>query len=93
MPPPRPSSKGVTFAFVCVDKGPARAAIFDLLTGMGIPFVDVGMGLNRKQGPLAGTLRATYFSVENAGEVRAMNLAETVDDPTTPTGRTSRSQN
>ncbi|WP_027053655.1 ThiF family adenylyltransferase [Mesorhizobium erdmanii] len=73
--------EGVTFAFVCVDKGSARAAIFELLTGMGIPFIDVGMGLNRKQGPLAGTLRATYFSVEDAEKVRAMNLAETVDDP------------
>ncbi|MER9455616.1 ThiF family adenylyltransferase [Mesorhizobium sp. M0478] len=73
--------EGVTFAFVCVDKGSARAAIFELLAGMGIPFIDVGMGLNRKQGPLAGTLRATYFSVEDAEKVRAMNLAETVDDP------------
>ncbi|CAH2403065.1 ThiF family adenylyltransferase [Mesorhizobium escarrei] len=73
--------EGVTFAFVCVDKGSARAAIFDLLIALAIPFIDVGMGLNRKQGPLAGTLRATYFGAEKAGEVRAMNLAETVDDP------------
>lgn len=73
--------EGVTFAFVCVDKGSTRAAIFDLLTGMRIPFVDVGMGLNRKQGPLAGTLRATYFSVDDAEKVRSMNLAETMDDP------------
>ena len=40
---------GVTFAFVCVDKGSARAEIFDLLIRLGIPFIDVGMGLNRKE--------------------------------------------
>jgi hypothetical protein len=73
--------QGVTFAFVCVDKGSARKEIFDLLIRMGIPFIDVGMGLNRKQGPLAGTLRATYYSAENAAKVRGMNLAETADDP------------
>jgi hypothetical protein len=39
--------EGVTFAFVCVDKGSARAEIFDLLISMRIPFIDVGMGLPR----------------------------------------------
>ena len=42
--------QGVTFAFVCVDKGSSRAAIFDLLIEMGIPFIDVGMGLDRNHG-------------------------------------------
>jgi hypothetical protein len=73
--------KGVTFAFVCVDKGLARAEIFDLLIDLQIPFIDVGMGLNRKQGPLAGTIRATYYAVGNAADVRNMQLAEMVDDP------------
>jgi len=72
---------GVTFAFVCVDKGSARAEIFDLLIAMHIPFIDVGMGLNRKQGPLAGMIRATYYSVEDAAAVREKQLAEMVDDP------------
>lgn len=76
--------KGVTFAFVCVDKGSARKEIFDLLIGMGIPFMDVGMGLNRKEGPLAGTLRATYYAPENATKVRDMKLAEMADDPNDP---------
>jgi len=73
--------QGVTFAFVCVDKGLARAQIFDVLMELQIPFIDVGMGLNRKQGALAGTLRATYYSPENAAAVRAMQLAEMVEDP------------
>lgn len=73
--------EGVTFAFVCVDKGPARKEIFDLLIDLGIPFTDVGMGLNRKQGPLAGTLRMTHYSVEAAAETRDKQLSEFADDP------------
>lgn len=72
--------QGVTFAFVCVDKGSARAEIFDLLIALRIPFIDCGLGLNRKQGPLAGALRATYYPLEKAAELRARHLAEEVDD-------------
>lgn len=72
---------GVTFAFVCVDKGSARAEIFDLLIRLGIPFIDVGMGLNRKQGPLSGTLRATYSSNGEGDRVRAQGWAELTDLP------------
>lgn len=73
--------QGVTFAFVCVDKGSARAEIFELLISMGIPFIDVGMGLNRKSGPLAGMLRTTYFSPDNAEELRDRGLADLADPP------------
>lgn len=71
--------KGVTFAFVCVDKGASRAGIFDLLIAMGIPFIDVGMGLDRKRGPLNGMLRTTYYSAERAREMRDKGFAELVD--------------
>lgn len=70
---------GVTFAFVCVDKGSARAAIIDLLIAKGIPFIDVGMGLSRKGGPIKGSMRATYFDETRAAEVRAMDLVPTHD--------------
>jgi len=73
--------EGVTFAFVCVDKGSARAEIFDLLISLRIPFIDVGIGLNREQGHLSGALRATYYDPENATKVRDLQLAEAVDDP------------
>jgi hypothetical protein len=71
----------VTFAFVCVDKGSSRAGIFDLLISRGIPFIDVGMGLKRKNGPLNGMLRATYYSAEHAQTVRDKGLAELVGNP------------
>lgn len=61
--------EGVTFAFVCVDKGEARAEIFKLLLEMQIPFIDVGIGLKRQAGPLKGTVRLTCYSVEDGTKV------------------------
>lgn len=72
---------GVTFAFVCVDKGSSRAEIFDLLISKGIPFIDVGMGLKRKEGKLNGMMRATYYSVEDAQKVRDKGLADVNGNP------------
>lgn len=72
---------GVTFAFVCVDKGSSRAGIFDLLISKGIPFIDVGMGLDRKQGPIDGMLRINYYPPERAAELRDRRLAPLFDDP------------
>jgi len=72
---------GVSFAFVCVDKGSSRAGIFDLLISKGIPFIDVGMGLNRKRGPLNGQLRTTYYSHENGQDIRDKGLAPLTDGP------------
>ena len=52
--------QGVTFAFVCVDKGSARNEILKLLNDLKIPFIDVGMGLNRNSGAINGLMRTTY---------------------------------
>lgn len=73
--------EGVTFAFVCVDKGSARAEIFELLLGLGIPFIDVGMGLTRNADALTGMMRATYYSTADGRKVQQMGLAEMSDDP------------
>jgi hypothetical protein len=72
---------GVTFAFVCVDSGPARAEIIAVLIGLGIPFVDVGMGLNRNHGSINGTLRTTLFSKEAGAKVLAERLVPTHEAP------------
>ena len=66
--------EGVTFAFVCVDKGAARADIFELLFSEKIPFIDVGMGLNRKHSTLNGLLRVTYYSAEDGEDARVRAL-------------------
>ena len=73
--------EGVTFAFVAVDKGSSRAGIFDLLLARRIPFIDVGMGLDRKNGALGGMLRATYYPADLGTRIREMALAELVDSP------------
>jgi hypothetical protein len=72
---------GVTFVFVCVDKGSSRARIFDLLIAARIPFVDVGMGLRKKPGGLSGSMRVTQFLPERAGAVRARGYAAEADEP------------
>lgn len=73
--------KGVTFAFVCVDNGPARSDIFDVLIALKIPFIDVGMGLKRKKGLLNGMIRVTYFPVDKAQEMRDGGLCELESNP------------
>ena len=71
----------VTFAFVCVDRGTARAEIFDLLIRLGIPFIDVGMGLVRQGDSLAGMIRTTLFEPTNAAEIRAKGIVPLTDPP------------
>ena len=72
---------GVTFAFVCVDKGSSRAGIFDVLLAKRIPFIDVGMGLKRQNGALNGLLRTTFYPADHGQTVRQKCLAELADAP------------
>jgi len=70
---------GVTFAFVCVDKGTSRSQIFDLLIAKKIPFIDVGIGLDRKRGPINGMMRATFYPAVTGQQVRDRGFAEMSD--------------
>jgi hypothetical protein len=72
---------GATFAFVCVDKGDARAEIVNLLLAKGTPFIDVGMSLKRRQEQLTGMARLTYFSTEHGARIRDKGLVELKDHP------------
>lgn len=72
---------GVTFAFVCVDKGESRKAIFELLLKLKIPFIDVGMGLQRNNGLISGTARVTHFASELADGIVSKNLVPMTDLP------------
>lgn len=73
--------EGITFAFVCVDKGSSRKAIIDLLIKMKIPFIDVGLGLNRRNGPINGMIRTTYGTHEYAPEILSKGLLPLSDEP------------
>lgn len=56
---------GVTFAFVSVDSGKARAEIISLLVSKKIPFIDTGIGITRTHSNyLRGAIRTTYFSTD-----------------------------
>ena len=50
---------GVTFAFICIDGGGEKRLIIDCLETLGIPFIDVGMGLELVDESLGGILRVT----------------------------------
>jgi hypothetical protein len=50
---------GVTFAFIAMDDGPEKLAVFEKLEAIGASFIDVGMGLTLEDLSLGGILRAT----------------------------------
>lgn len=45
------------FAFVCLDRGPAKQAVVDRLVANGTPFVEVGMGVVITEDKLGGLIR------------------------------------
>ena len=50
---------GMEFAFLCVAVGNNKKVIVESLVTVGIPFIDVGMGLNLVDASLTGILRIT----------------------------------
>lgn len=68
------------FVFLCVDKGESRAKVVDLLNGLGKPFIDVGMGLMRTDGPLNGRVRATLVDDKTRSAVLAKSILPVLDD-------------
>jgi tRNA A37 threonylcarbamoyladenosine dehydratase len=50
---------GVTFAFIAMDDGPDKLAVFEKLESIGSSFIDVGMGLTLDELSLGGILRTT----------------------------------
>lgn len=51
--------KYCTFVFLSIDRNSARKTIIDYLLKAGIPFIDVGLGVNFVDDSLIGTLRVT----------------------------------
>lgn len=51
--------EGLSFVFVCIDGGAAKRQIFQKLEALGVPFIDIGMGLELVDGSLGGILRVT----------------------------------
>jgi len=62
---------GVTFAFICIDDGPAKKVIVAKLEEIGASFVDVGIGLQLDEGSLGGILRVTTSTPEKREHVHS----------------------
>jgi hypothetical protein len=58
------------FVFLCLDRGAAKKLIIEKLEYFGVPFVDVGMGVNVTDGSLGGILRITTSTPEQRDHVR-----------------------
>ena len=61
---------GTTFAFLCMDAGDAKRLIVEKLEAIGVPFIDVGMGLELVDGALGGILRMTASTLEKRDHAR-----------------------
>lgn len=70
----------VTFVFLCVDNEQSRQSIAALLFEKGLPFIDVGMGLNRGASGLVGMLRATFSRPGAEEKARAALINEKYKD-------------
>ena len=62
--------EGVTFAFLCMDAGEPKLQAVQKLEQLGLPFIDVGMGLELVNGSLGGILRVTASTQDKREHVR-----------------------
>lgn len=73
--------EGITFAFVTIDKAPAKRAIVRKLEEMNVAFIDCGMGVVLSEGALGGLVRTTTSTPENREHVHdRVPFAETEED-------------
>jgi len=62
---------GITFAFLSMDAGDPKRLVVEKLESLGVPFVDVGMGLELVDGSLGGILRVTTSTPEKRDKFRS----------------------
>jgi hypothetical protein len=62
--------RGMDFVFLCLDGGRDKQAIVEKLEELGIPFIDVGMGVELVDDRLLGVLRVTTSTPEKRDHVR-----------------------
>ncbi|MFZ6005794.1 MAG: ThiF family adenylyltransferase [Actinomycetota bacterium] len=58
--------RDMTFVFIAIDEAEAKVPILDALGRFGIPYVDVGMGVEAIDGRLTGSLRTTIVTPEKS---------------------------
>ena len=65
--------QGMSFMFLCLDGGVAKKAIVEKLEAFGVPFVDVGMGVELVDDALLGVLRFTTSTPNKRQHIREKN--------------------
>lgn len=61
--------RGLDFVFIAIDDGEAKKVIVEALEAFGIPFIDVGMGIEEVDGRLTGIVRTTMGTPEKRDHV------------------------
>lgn len=73
--------KGLSYVFICIDSNSARSMIISKLLQLGVPFIDVGLGLNIAEDNLVGTLRTTTGTSDKYDHIpNRIGSAETDDN-------------
>ena len=65
------SLRTMGFVFIAVDKGRPRRLLVEKLEEFGVPFIDVGMGVDEAEGSLLGQLRVTASTDRSRDQVRS----------------------
>lgn len=65
--------RGVDFVFLCLDGGEMKRLIIEKLEAFGVPFIDVGMGIELVDDALLGVLRITTSTPNKREHVRDRN--------------------
>ena len=63
--------RAMDFVFIAVDKGLPRRLVAEKLEEFGVPFIDVGMGIEEVEGSLLGQLRVTLSTDQSREQVRS----------------------
>ncbi|MCK9195431.1 MAG: ThiF family adenylyltransferase [Syntrophales bacterium] len=62
--------EGLDFVFLCLDSGEPKGLIVEKMEALGIPFIDVGMGVELVDNALLGILRVTTSTDGKRGHVK-----------------------
>jgi hypothetical protein len=68
------------FVFLCMDSGPAKRYLIEALESAGVPFIDVGTGLDEHDASIGGIVRVTTSTPAQRDHVRD-NQRITFADP------------
>ena len=63
--------RGLDFVFVAIDDNETRGSLLPALDRMGVPFIDVGMGIERADDKLLGVVRTSYRETPTSGAARS----------------------